>query len=113
MATVSNIGFPSVFQNEVFSKQRTNKKWGYSFLVPSNAIRLKKMNQIYCKFPESGVEENSKSRTTSNSKNRMEEYNIAMKKMMRNPYEYHHELGQFHFHLCTLWLSIPTLFRTN
>lgn len=23
----------------------------------------------------------------------MEEYNIAMKKMMRNPYEYHHDLG--------------------
>ncbi|KAH9602793.1 hypothetical protein KSS87_018211 [Heliosperma pusillum] len=25
--------------------------------------------------------------------NRMEEYNDAMKKMMRNPYEYHHQLG--------------------
>lgn len=25
--------------------------------------------------------------------NRMEEYNTAMKRMMRNPYEYHHDLG--------------------
>nr|GMC63795.1 phosphoglucan phosphatase LSF2, chloroplastic [Ipomoea batatas] len=26
-------------------------------------------------------------------KNKMEEYNVAMKRMMRNPYEYHHDLG--------------------
>jgi len=25
---------------------------------------------------------------------RMEDYNTAMKRMMRNPYEYHHDLGK-------------------
>ncbi|CAN6565307.1 unnamed protein product [Malus baccata var. baccata] len=31
----------------------------------------------------------------SSSKNTMEEYNTAMKKMMRNPYEYHHDLDPY------------------
>ncbi|RXH94731.1 hypothetical protein DVH24_024415 [Malus domestica] len=44
--------------------------------------------QIYCGFPE------THSSRPSSSKNTMEEYNTAMKKMMRNPYEYHHDLGQ-------------------
>ncbi|KAF5956198.1 hypothetical protein HYC85_009054 [Camellia sinensis] len=30
---------------------------------------------------------------SENLTTKMEEYNIAMKKMMRNPYEYHHDLG--------------------
>ncbi|GFQ04398.1 phosphoglucan phosphatase lsf2 chloroplastic [Phtheirospermum japonicum] len=30
---------------------------------------------------------------TSSSKGKMDDYNTAMKKMMRNPYEYHHDLG--------------------
>jgi hypothetical protein len=29
------------------------------------------------------------------SNNKMEDYNTAMKRMMRNPYEYHHDLGSF------------------
>jgi len=29
---------------------------------------------------------------------RMEDYNAAMKRMMRNPYEYHHDLGTDSFH---------------
>jgi uncharacterized membrane protein YidH (DUF202 family) len=29
---------------------------------------------------------------------RMEDYNTAMKRMMRNPYEYHHDLGTDSFH---------------
>ncbi|KAF3327384.1 phosphoglucan phosphatase LSF2 [Carex littledalei] len=31
--------------------------------------------------------------TQRSSSNRMEDYNTAMKRMMRNPYEYHHDLG--------------------
>lgn len=49
---------------------------------------IKKMNIVTCTVsPESGTE-----RLTS-SKNKMDEYNTAMKSMMRNPYEYQHELG--------------------
>ncbi|GMP40078.1 hypothetical protein CsSME_00010656 [Camellia sinensis var. sinensis] len=33
---------------------------------------------------------------SENPTTKMEEYNIAMKKMMRNPYEYHHDLGLLH-----------------
>jgi hypothetical protein len=47
---------------------------------------------IHCKL--SGVEDNPTGKNLSlSSTNRMEEYNIAMKRMMRNPYEYHHDLG--------------------
>lgn len=45
---------------------------------------------VYCKQQsESGIE----TRGAHSPKNRMEEYNIAMRNMMRNPYEYHHDLG--------------------
>ncbi|KAF7816548.1 phosphoglucan phosphatase LSF2, chloroplastic [Senna tora] len=98
MGSVSNIGFRSVFrashsvETQVFGKQR-QKKSACALMIPSNTVRFK-FNQIYCKLPESGIEENPTSRrTASNSKNRMEDYNIAMKRMMKNPYEYHHELG--------------------
>ncbi|XP_054789286.1 LOW QUALITY PROTEIN: phosphoglucan phosphatase LSF2, chloroplastic [Prosopis cineraria] len=57
----------------------------------TNPISLNQ--QIFCGLPDSGTEKNPASRMASNSKNRVEEYNIAMKKMMRNPYEYHHDLG--------------------
>ncbi|KAF3433296.1 hypothetical protein FNV43_RR24398 [Rhamnella rubrinervis] len=49
--------------------------------------------KIYCKAPESEIEEYPTRNRLSNSRNKMEEYNIAMKRMMRNPYEYHHDLG--------------------
>ncbi|KAM3309109.1 phosphoglucan phosphatase LSF2, chloroplastic [Capsicum chacoense] len=68
-------------------------------LLFSSSLRKKNANsfcnftksslQISCKLPESEVEEN-RGRVSSNN---MEEYNLAMKRMMRNPYEYHHELG--------------------
>ncbi|GFY84474.1 dual specificity protein phosphatase (DsPTP1) family protein [Actinidia rufa] len=49
---------------------------------------------VSSKLSENGVEEkNPTSNGVSGSKSRMEEYNIAMKRMMRNPYEYHHDLG--------------------
>ena len=56
---------------------------------------LFRLNKIRCGLPESGIRQTPSSSRASSSKNRMEEYNLAMKKMMRNPYEYHHELGQF------------------
>lgn len=67
----------------------------YSFVsIAKSKLRFKKIN---CTLPEteSGIEHNPTStRASSNSRtNKMEEYNIAMKKMMRNPYEYHHDLG--------------------
>ncbi|CAI9774933.1 unnamed protein product [Fraxinus pennsylvanica] len=45
-----------------------------------------KFTQISCKLPESA----NKGITTSR---KMEDYNVAMKRTMRNPYEYHHDLG--------------------
>lgn len=94
MESVSNIGFSSTFRasldTKVLSKQRKQKS-ACSFMVPINySIR---MNKICCTLSESGIEENPTSKRVSKSNDLMEEYNIAMKKMMRNPYEYHHDLG--------------------
>ncbi|KAK4486753.1 hypothetical protein RD792_006672 [Penstemon davidsonii] len=54
-----------------------------------------KFFNIFAKLPDSGTEaKNSGNRVSiSDSNYKMEEYNLAMKKMMRNPYEYHHDLG--------------------
>ncbi|KAL3837809.1 hypothetical protein ACJIZ3_022400 [Penstemon smallii] len=54
-----------------------------------------KFSKIFAKLPDSGTEaKKSGNRVSiSDSNYKMEEYNIAMKKMMRNPYEYHHDLG--------------------
>ncbi|XLS93886.1 hypothetical protein HN51_069894 [Arachis hypogaea] len=57
------------------------------------------ITRICCKkLSESGIDEKKHKPSTSNttaskSKDRMEDYNFAMKRMMRNPYEYHHDLG--------------------
>ncbi|KAG5019351.1 hypothetical protein JHK87_015206 [Glycine soja] len=101
MGTVSNIGFPSVFRvpldsQQALSKQMKNKS-SCCFMVPPNH-NYSKPSPIRCnKLSESGIEENptttSTSKRPSKNKDRMEEYNIAMKRMMRNPYEYHHDLG--------------------
>ncbi|XP_051143051.1 phosphoglucan phosphatase LSF2, chloroplastic [Andrographis paniculata] len=47
------------------------------------------------KLPGGEIESNGAGLRVSvgTSKSKMEEYNLAMKKMMRNPYEYHHDLG--------------------
>lgn len=56
-----------------------------------------KMGKIYCQVSENGIEgKPTSSKVSFKSKNRMEEYNTAMKRMMRNPYEYHHDLGWSH-----------------
>ncbi|KAG8380953.1 hypothetical protein BUALT_Bualt06G0070100 [Buddleja alternifolia] len=56
-----------------------------------------KFPKICCTLPEKSTETESsrKGVSVADSKiNKMEDvYNTAMKRMMRNPYEYHHELG--------------------
>ncbi|KAL1290771.1 hypothetical protein HN51_059281 [Arachis hypogaea] len=66
-----------------------------TFVVPNYSLRF---TRICCKkLSENGIDEKHKpstsNTTASKSKDRMEDYNIAMKRMMRNPYEYHHDLG--------------------
>uniref|UniRef100_A0A7N0TH04 Phosphoglucan phosphatase LSF2, chloroplastic n=1 Tax=Kalanchoe fedtschenkoi TaxID=63787 RepID=A0A7N0TH04_KALFE len=60
----------------------------------TNALGSFRSSKICCsKQPGSEVEESPTSRRPPKSGDRMEEYNTAMKRMMRNPYEYHHDLG--------------------
>ena len=92
MGAVGNSCFHLAFKNPlenvvVLMKNKSSCK----LMAPSNSLKVKR---ISCKLPESGVEEKPTSNRASNSNNRMEEYNSVMKKMMRNPYEYHHDLGQ-------------------
>lgn len=94
MSTVGNIGFPSHLRASLHINGASNqqkKKNSCSFMAQNAPIRLN--NGITCKLPDSGIDESPTSKRISNSKNRMAEYNIAMKNMMRNPYEYHHDLG--------------------
>ncbi|XP_077236935.1 dual specificity protein phosphatase (DsPTP1) family protein [Tasmannia lanceolata] len=88
MGSACNSCLPSVFpslkplDNEPFfsNKSRFNS---------TLSIKFRQSNKISCKISGSGVEENS----SSISKSKMAEYNTAMKRMMRNPYDYHHDLG--------------------
>uniref|UniRef100_A0A1J3CAN0 Phosphoglucan phosphatase LSF2, chloroplastic n=1 Tax=Noccaea caerulescens TaxID=107243 RepID=A0A1J3CAN0_NOCCA len=51
-------------------------------------------SKVACKISGSGVGENQGTNGVSlSSKNKMEDYNTAMKRLMRSPYEYHHDLG--------------------
>lgn len=70
-----------------------------------------KMSRVSCKLSESGIEEKPTSIGVSNTENRMEDYNTAMKRMMRNPYEYHHDLGRFLSHLPKLALCCSITFH--
>lgn len=55
---------------------------------------LGKAVTVSCKISGSGVGENPGSNGVSlSSKNKVEDYNTAMKRLMRSPYEYHHDLG--------------------
>ncbi|XP_020212741.1 phosphoglucan phosphatase LSF2, chloroplastic [Cajanus cajan] len=98
MASVSNIAFPSLvgvpLDTHALSKQIKNKA-SCGFRLHRNPNYSVRLSPICCKLPESGIEENptTTSKRPPKSKDRMEEYNIAMKRMMRNPYEYHHDLG--------------------
>lgn len=77
-------------ENVIKSKFITN----LAFPEPKFAS-LQRKSGIYCKLSGHGTQDNpiSNSTITKSKKNSVEEYNIAMKKMMRNPYEYHHDLG--------------------
>lgn len=73
------------------------KKPTCNFMVFKSCFKMGRTG-IHCKLPAhshgSGIEDNPTGTNLSlSSTNRMEEYNIAMKRMMRNPYEYHHDLG--------------------
>lgn len=48
---------------------------------------------VSCKISGNGAEE--KNGVSLSSKNKMEDYNTAMKRLMRSPYEYHHDLGTY------------------
>ncbi|CAO2825787.1 unnamed protein product [Amaranthus hypochondriacus] len=90
MGTLGNTflsSIPAIFSPENGIK---NSKLITNFTTNSNW-----KSGICCKLSSDGFEETSLSNSifTKPKKNRMEEYNIAMKKLMRNPYEYHHELG--------------------
>lgn len=106
MGAVGNSCFHLAFKNPlengvVLMKNKSSCK----FMVPSNSFKVKR---ISCKLSESGVEKSPSSNRASNSKNRMEDYNTIMKKMMRNPYEYHHDLGQFLHFLFPCFLTFLT-----
>ncbi|CAH9057996.1 unnamed protein product [Cuscuta epithymum] len=51
-----------------------------------------KSNKMHSELTESEAGKSLSSKDSSSNR-KMEEYNIAMKRMMRNPYEYHHDLG--------------------
>lgn len=120
METVSNVGFASVFraplktQQLLLSNQRKHKS-PCSFMIPPNhSVRRSRMICCSNKVSESGIQEKpaTSNKRASKPKDRMEEYNIAMKSMMRNPYEYHHDLGQFHLPLYLSYFkhsTFPTL----
>ncbi|PON79036.1 Dual specificity phosphatase [Parasponia andersonii] len=92
MEAVGNSCFTSVFiaPHETVVLKKKNACPYNHVMVSKNSSRSIK---IHCKLPESEIEENPRSQIVTKSKNKMEEYNITMRRMMRNPYEYHHDLG--------------------
>ncbi|TYK25817.1 phosphoglucan phosphatase LSF2 [Cucumis melo var. makuwa] len=82
--------FSSLFGVFPLQNNAPNKLLPFSSTLSKPLYRF---NRICCGVPESGIQQNPSTSRPSSSKNRMDEYNLAMKKMMRNPYEYHHELG--------------------
>lgn len=98
MEAVGSSCFSSVFVAPPESDVLLKKKKVHSqnhIMVSKNSFESIK---IYCKAPESEIEECPTRTRPSNSRNKIEEYNIAMRRMMRNPYEYHHDLGQSLLH---------------
>ncbi|WOG96982.1 hypothetical protein DCAR_0416321 [Daucus carota subsp. sativus] len=52
-----------------------------------------KMHKVVSQASQGRGGEITDKSTSSSSSNRVEDYNTAMKRLMRNPYEYHHDLG--------------------
>lgn len=94
MGSVSNGWFCSSSVLNKFIAPIENKRvCNFVASISKNAL---KSGKIYCKLPEtesSGIQQNPTKGRPSSSGTKMEEYNVAMKRMMRNPYEYHHDLG--------------------
>lgn len=75
-------------------------------------------SRITSKLPDGGVQRRSPMAAGGDFRSKMDEYNVAMKRLMRNPYEYHHDLGQFHWRsksrfLLIWFLSIRILYFTG
>ncbi|KAL3653404.1 Phosphoglucan phosphatase lsf2, chloroplastic [Castilleja foliolosa] len=75
----------SPFQNNSHFLAPSKQKQADPIWPPNNSFKFPK---ISCRLSEG-----EKGFPTSSSRSKMDDYNTAMKKMMRNPYEYHHELG--------------------
>ncbi|PIN02553.1 Dual specificity phosphatase [Handroanthus impetiginosus] len=86
------LSFSSPLQTTALFFSSSKQKIKPSLWASNNSFKYSK---ISCRLPENMNEtDNSKQGVSlSNSRSKMEEYNMAMKKMMRNPYEYHHDLG--------------------
>ncbi|KAK6932931.1 hypothetical protein RJ641_035825, partial [Dillenia turbinata] len=70
--------FASGFDDEIISSKES---------LRNQPIAFNKQYPVFCKLPDSPeVEPNPKV-------SRSEDYNSVMKRLMRNPYEYHHDLG--------------------
>ncbi|CAI9091848.1 OLC1v1026947C1 [Oldenlandia corymbosa var. corymbosa] len=73
------------------NNNRAPSPWNSMWMPTKKNLKL---IQISCKLPEDETEGiTSRAVALGTSRSRMEEYNLAMKRMMRNPYEYHHDLG--------------------
>lgn len=88
--------FSSLFHNpSQIEHFPANFKCRFNFMFPKKQSKMG-APRTFCSLSETetGIDDNPRnSKVSVRSKNRMEEYNTAMKKMMRNPYEYHHDLG--------------------
>ncbi|KAH7548273.1 hypothetical protein ACOSQ2_032680 [Xanthoceras sorbifolium] len=89
----------SPLDNEVFFMVKKKPNTTSNLMASSNSKGHFKVNRVSCKISENQIEEgnhptsSSSSKVSFKTKNKMEDYNTAMKRMMRNPYEYHHDLG--------------------
>ncbi|ESQ48940.1 hypothetical protein EUTSA_v10021258mg [Eutrema salsugineum] len=96
---MSVIGSKScLFSVTSYSRENEKSSWLNSINKSSIDARfprnLGRAAAVSCKISGSGVGENPGTNGVSlSSKNKMEDYNTAMKRLMRSPYEYHHDLG--------------------
>lgn len=78
-------------ENVLLNKKNNFFSYNHVLVSKNSSPRLRK---ICCGLSDIEIGENPRSRILTKPKiNKMDEYNIAMKRMMRNPYEYHHDLG--------------------
>ncbi|XP_010543685.1 PREDICTED: phosphoglucan phosphatase LSF2, chloroplastic [Tarenaya hassleriana] len=87
-----------VFSASKHSRENESAFWAAILKKPSLDPRilgsLPKSFRVSCKVPGRGVGENpGRNGSSLSSKSGPEDYNTVMKRMMRNPYEYHHDLG--------------------